>query len=65
MTKTEIKSEPRIVGVKFHQEDLDVMEEWAEKHRLPLSWVVRRCVEVGIPIFLANPISGNGDEEEE
>lgn len=57
MAKTDEKTESKIVGVRFMQEDLEVMEAWSEKHQLPLSWVVRRCVELGLPQFLLNPIS--------
>lgn len=65
MSKTAIKQEPKIVGVQFQMEDLEPMEAFAEAHQLSLSWVIRKCVSIGLPIFLRNPVITNGSEADE
>lgn len=65
MNKTAVKAEPKIVGVKFQAEDLEPMESFAEAHGLSLSWVIRKCVSIGLPIFLKNPVITNGNESDE
>ena len=40
-----------VIGARIDSELRDLMQEWADRNRVPLSWVINRVFEAGWPLF--------------
>ena len=40
-----------MIGARIDPEMRDLMQEWADRNRVPLSWVINRVFEAGWPLF--------------
>jgi predicted DNA-binding protein len=51
-----VKVRSKHISARIKPELRDQMQQWARKNAMPISWVVKRVIEVGLPVFLKNPL---------
>ena len=49
--KTKRQTKKIVIGARIDSELRDLMQEWADRNRVPLSWVINRVFEAGWPLF--------------